>query len=159
MESTELYSLSEFKVRNDASYEKDYILGKYGAIPFISSNIEDFYNDQIQAKYIKATRNKRKILIVCCGEQTEQNYFKSFKEDLDIDLDIKFFGVNPKSLIEKTIEIKNKKEDEKNPYIMSWCVFDIDEFTREDFNRAYDLAVKNKIEVAYSNKCFEKLNL
>ncbi len=45
MESTELYSLSEFKVRNDASYEKDYILGKYGAIPFISSNIEDFYND------------------------------------------------------------------------------------------------------------------
>ncbi len=70
-------------------------------------------------------------------------------------MDIKFFGVNPKSLIEKTIEIKNKKEDEKNPYIMSWCVFDIDEFTREDFNRAYDLAVKNKIEVAYSNKCFE----
>jgi AAA15 family ATPase/GTPase len=30
-----LYSLAEFKVRNDASFEKDYIRGKYGAIPFI----------------------------------------------------------------------------------------------------------------------------
>lgn len=33
--ATTLYSLAEFKVRNDASFEKDYIRGKYGAIPFI----------------------------------------------------------------------------------------------------------------------------
>ncbi len=33
--ATDLYSLAEFKVRNDASYEKDYIAGRYGAIPFI----------------------------------------------------------------------------------------------------------------------------
>lgn len=33
--STVLYSLAEFKIRNDASFEKDYILGRYGAIPFI----------------------------------------------------------------------------------------------------------------------------
>ncbi len=38
--ATDLYSLVEFKmkggkVRNDASFEKDYILGRYGAIPFI----------------------------------------------------------------------------------------------------------------------------
>jgi len=41
--STSLYSLVEYKkekgkVRNDASYSKDYILGKYGAIPYIRSN-------------------------------------------------------------------------------------------------------------------------
>lgn len=31
-----LYSLVEYKnVRNDASFESDYIRGKYGAIPFI----------------------------------------------------------------------------------------------------------------------------
>lgn len=41
-EATEIYSLSDFKVRKDASYGKDYILGKYGAIPFISSTLEDF---------------------------------------------------------------------------------------------------------------------
>lgn len=33
--STDLYSLVDFKVRNDASFEKDYIAGKYGAIPFL----------------------------------------------------------------------------------------------------------------------------
>lgn len=33
--ATDLYSLVEYKVRNDASFEKDYILGKYGAIPLI----------------------------------------------------------------------------------------------------------------------------
>ena len=33
--ATHLYSLAEFKVRNDASYEKDYIAGRYGALPYI----------------------------------------------------------------------------------------------------------------------------
>ncbi|MDX2245423.1 MAG: ATP-binding protein [Bacteroidia bacterium] len=44
--STDLYSLVEYKVnqatvRNDASFEKDYLLGKYGAIPFLG-NIKKF---------------------------------------------------------------------------------------------------------------------
>ena len=40
-ESTDLYSLVEYiepdgtKVRNDRSFEKDYISGRYGAIPFV----------------------------------------------------------------------------------------------------------------------------
>lgn len=33
--ATQLYSLAEFKVRNDASFEKDYIHGRYGAVPFL----------------------------------------------------------------------------------------------------------------------------
>ncbi|MDO8749415.1 MAG: ATP-binding protein [Candidatus Omnitrophota bacterium] len=33
--ATDLYSLVEYKVRNDASFEKDYIAGKYGAIPVV----------------------------------------------------------------------------------------------------------------------------
>jgi uncharacterized protein len=33
--ATDLYSLVEYKVRNDASFESDYIRGKYGAIPYI----------------------------------------------------------------------------------------------------------------------------
>lgn len=47
---TDLYSLVEYKVnqatsvRNDASYEKDYLMGKYGAIPYFG-NIERFLND------------------------------------------------------------------------------------------------------------------
>lgn len=33
--STDLYSLSDFRVRKDASIGKDYIMGKYGAIPYL----------------------------------------------------------------------------------------------------------------------------
>ncbi|WP_347468608.1 AAA family ATPase [Burkholderia stagnalis] len=33
--ASHLTSLVEYKVRNDASYEKDYIVGKYGAIPIV----------------------------------------------------------------------------------------------------------------------------
>ena len=35
--TTDLYALSDFKIRNDASYETDYITGKYGAIPFVGA--------------------------------------------------------------------------------------------------------------------------
>lgn len=38
LSQTVVYSLADFKgVRNDASYEKDYINGKYGAIPFLGN--------------------------------------------------------------------------------------------------------------------------
>lgn len=33
--ATDLYSLVEYKIENDASFESDYIKGRYGAIPFI----------------------------------------------------------------------------------------------------------------------------
>lgn len=33
--ATDLYSLAELQVRKDASFDKDYIAGKYGAVPFI----------------------------------------------------------------------------------------------------------------------------
>jgi hypothetical protein len=35
---SDLYSLVAFKVRKDASYEKSYLMGKYGAIPFVGSS-------------------------------------------------------------------------------------------------------------------------
>jgi uncharacterized protein len=38
--ATSLYSLAEYKIRNDASFESDYIKGKYGAIPYIG-NLSD----------------------------------------------------------------------------------------------------------------------
>ena len=47
--SSEIYSLIEYKinratVRNDASFERDYLIGKYGAIPFLG-DLEKFKND------------------------------------------------------------------------------------------------------------------
>ncbi|MDJ0514738.1 MAG: ATP-binding protein [Trichodesmium sp. MO_231.B1] len=40
--ATDLYSLVEYKVRNDASFESDYIKGRYGAIPFLGNLTELF---------------------------------------------------------------------------------------------------------------------
>lgn len=45
-EATDLYSLVEFDIDNNASFEQDYIQGRYGAIPFIgdlSKVIGDYY--------------------------------------------------------------------------------------------------------------------
>ncbi|MDI9637165.1 ATP-binding protein [Oscillatoria amoena NRMC-F 0135] len=35
--ATDLYSLAEYKIRNDASFENDYIKGRYGAVPYIGN--------------------------------------------------------------------------------------------------------------------------
>ncbi|WP_353735315.1 AAA family ATPase [Okeania sp. SIO1H5] len=40
--ATDLYSLVEYKVPNDAPFESDYIKGKYGAIPFLGNFTELF---------------------------------------------------------------------------------------------------------------------
>lgn len=36
LEYSELVALSDFKVRSDASFEKDYLAGVYGGIPFLN---------------------------------------------------------------------------------------------------------------------------
>ncbi len=40
-QSTELYPLSDFKVRNDLAIDKAYLDGRFGAVPFISDE-DDF---------------------------------------------------------------------------------------------------------------------
>jgi len=35
--ATDLYSLVEFKVRRDAPFERDYLNGRYGAIPYFGN--------------------------------------------------------------------------------------------------------------------------
>lgn len=35
--ASDLYSLVAYNVRNDASYEKDYLLGKYGSVPYLGT--------------------------------------------------------------------------------------------------------------------------
>lgn len=47
--ASHLYSLAEFKgVRNDAKFEKDYIQGKYGAIPFLG-NFNEIFREETHA--------------------------------------------------------------------------------------------------------------
>lgn len=46
--ATDLYSLAELQVRNDASFDKDYIAGKYGAVPFIGG-LSDLFGESADA--------------------------------------------------------------------------------------------------------------
>ena len=44
-EASHIYSLAEFKgVRNDASFEKEYLEGRYGAVPFLNNFSSIFEN-------------------------------------------------------------------------------------------------------------------
>ncbi|MET1249225.1 ATP-binding protein [Sporolactobacillus sp. STCC-11] len=54
--ATDLYALSDYKVRKDASYEKDYLHGKYGSIPYIGSF--DFSDKEGRTKILSQFKNK-----------------------------------------------------------------------------------------------------
>lgn len=93
------------------------------------------------------------ILIVCEGEKTEPNYFKSITTTKYTDVmkvDVEGEGRSTVSLVQKAIEIRNKSV---KTYGRAWTVFDKDNFT--DFNEAISLAKKNNIQSAWSNESFE----
>ena len=94
---------------------------------------------------------RKNFLIVCEGEKTEPLYFRSFRVPKKV-FDVLGFGANTKSLVKKTIEIR---DSESTDYDEVWCVFDRDSFPVENFNEALSLAKKNNIKVAYSNEAFE----
>ncbi|MCL2764738.1 MAG: RloB family protein [Treponema sp.] len=103
------------------------------------------------------TRKLRRILIVCEGEKTEPNYFKSFPTELEVCdyIDIRGKGYNTESLIEEAIRLEKNAIRNKERYIETWCVFDKDDFSIEQFENAIRLAEQNKIKCAYSIEAFE----
>ncbi|NQT97587.1 MAG: RloB domain-containing protein [Candidatus Marinimicrobia bacterium] len=107
---------------------------------------------------------RKRILIVCEGEKTEPNYFKSIVKTIPrgiVKVDILGEGYNTLSLIDFTIT----KRDEQNrkalncsitlPYDEVWAVFDRDSFKPDDFDNAIDKAKANEIICSYSNEAFE----
>ena len=110
--------------------------------------------------YLKRQANKRQpretFLIVCEGEKTEYYYFTCLREDLksnNIKIKVKGEGQNTLSLVKKAINIKNNEKSAS--YDQVWCVFDKDNYTKEQFNQAERLAQKENIKIAYSNEAFE----
>jgi hypothetical protein len=94
-------------------------------------------------------KEKPTILIVCEGENTEPSYFKQFRLSSAI---IKSVGegYNTISLVNRTIQIAKEGQ-----YDQVWCVFDKDDFSDSDFNKAIAKAEANNFRVAYSNQAFE----
>lgn len=102
------------------------------------------------------TRSKRKVLIYCEGSETEPNYFNSFPlKPEEIEIDCLGQGENTESLVREAIRRRDEAQKKRKPYNEVWCVFDEDNFPPPQFNSAIQLAKKNSMKVAWSNKCFE----
>jgi RloB-like protein len=94
---------------------------------------------------------RQRFLIVCEGEKTEPNYFRSFRVPKDVaEVDIHGLGENPSRLVKSAKELKDQDD-----YDQVWCVFDRDSWTPEDFNNAIKNAHEQEFKVAYSNEAFE----
>ncbi|MBU1661811.1 MAG: RloB family protein [Chloroflexi bacterium] len=93
------------------------------------------------------------FLIVCEGEQTEPNYFKSFR----VSADVKVIGTGRSTtgLVEYAKTLKDKAKRNQQAYTSVWVVFDRDDFSPENFNGAIEQAKHAGFCVAYSNEAFE----
>lgn len=120
--------------------------------------------DNAVLKRQRRTEKKRKqntkevrvyFLIVCEGEKTEPNYFKSFKSNVKsfvYTIDTLGEGSNTLDLVKRTIKAR-KNSSQK--YDRVWAVFDRDSFSPDNFNGAIHLANSQDIKVGWSNEAFE----
>ena len=96
---------------------------------------------------------KESFLIICEGENTEPEYFKSFRLSSARVKTIAYTNKgNAFNFVNAAIAEKNKRGKDFDNY---WVVFDMDANSKQDFNSAIQLAKANKLKVAYSNQAFE----
>jgi hypothetical protein len=107
----------------------------------------------------ESTKTERqKILIVCEGEKTEPNYFRSVERMLPkgiVSIEIIGTGSNTISVVKTCLEQIKKAIEVDEKYDEAWVVFDKDSFSNEHFNEAIRLAEANKVNCAFSNEAFE----
>ncbi|BAZ42965.1 abortive phage resistance protein [Calothrix sp. NIES-4101] len=92
---------------------------------------------------------RQRFLIICEGEKTEPNYFKSFRVPTVV-IEVQGLGINPSKIVDQAIESQNPEE-----YDQVWCVFDRDSWTEVDFHNAIKKAKDAGVQIAYSNESFE----
>lgn len=95
------------------------------------------------------------FLIVCEGEKTEPNYFKSFPKQVGktvYDIEFEGGGISTIKVVEKAIELR---DNSKQKYDRVWAVFDRDSFKANSFNSAILKAKAHGISCAWSNEAFE----
>lgn len=94
----------------------------------------------------------RRILILCEDEKSSRDYFAQFPVDPEVvEIECVGTGMNTDSLMENAIARKTNGN-----YEAIWVVYDKDDFSDQQFNRALDLARKhNDVYPCWSNECFE----
>lgn len=106
---------------------------------------------------------RRRILVLCEGEETEPAYLAALSAEFRhplVEIQVEGYGEDPKSLVERAVERKRQAERESRrrrdpglPFDAIWCVFDVDDHTR--LADARQQAQAHGIRLAISNPCFE----
>lgn len=119
-------------------------------------------DNALQKYFAKAEKKKEGIrelkaffLIVCEGEKTEPNYFKSFPKingSIVYDLTFDGGGISTTKVVEKALELRDKSTQK---YDRVWAIFDKDSFPPVKFNKAINDAKVKNISCAWSNEAFE----
>lgn len=114
------------------------------------------------SKYRGATQHRKvhpKIFVWSHTEKAEIEYFQDYKNYLRTPLLMpqKNISWTPIELLEQVIKWKNKNIN-KDDGDQVWCIFDVDDFYKDDKNKFINIikkAVKNNVKIAYANECFE----
>lgn len=121
-----------------------------------SMNLERYSYKEIVHEDVKV---RCRILIVCEGEKTEPNYFKSFDQmqygSVVYDIECDGGKINTIQVVDKAIELRDRALASGKPYDAVWAVFDKDDFPASLFNAAITKAEQHGIGCAWSNEAFE----
>ena len=168
--ATDLFSLYDFSIRKDTKVEKGYLIGRFGAIPFIKGRAVKWHGDKIEKRGQRRRKLKPVILIVTEGSQTEPKYFEHYRSR-QTNIDIRVVGSHTKggetdylALIRKAVEYQSKNQLSVSNGDAVWVVADGD----VNYNTPDPIAAKDKllskaqkmadakgIHIALSNPCFE----
>lgn len=98
---------------------------------------------------VDAVETRQRILIVCEGEETEKNYFEKFRVT-SLRVKVLGIGLSNESLVDWAITYPQRLE-----YDQVWCVFDKDDCSIAQYERAVRKARSNSMRVVFSNQSFE----
>lgn len=93
-------------------------------------------------------QKRKKLLIMCEGENTEPSYFNKFR-CTTADVRVTGLGISSTELIQKT-----RRQPDLKQYDEVWCVYDRDDRINS-FNYSLQLATQYGFNVAYSIQAFE----
>ena len=120
----------------------------------------------------KKVKMSKSMMIVCEGEETEPNYFKSFPHK-GVKILVEGTGKNTKTLLNEAIRLWEEKAKYNEIYESLWIVMDRDSFPQEYYNECFlkyksvekklNKIYKNQlnegskitVKIAYSNEAFE----
>lgn len=113
------------------------------------------------SKPVAVIDENRYFLIVCEGIRTEPIYFEFLKKLLPKHLldtiEVSGEGDNTLNVVREAIRKRDERAESPNlpPYDEVWAVFDKDDFPKDRYDNAVQLAKDNGIEPGESNQSFE----